>query len=70
MSFTTKKDEKIITTERQKNHELAECPVIVTSLWDFENIGVNFLSTHIKSLTGLSANFGVSSVERWRIKCW
>ena len=43
----------IFTTNRHKNHELDECPVIVTSLWDFENIGVNFLSTHIKSLTGL-----------------
>jgi len=42
-----------ITTERQKNHELAEYLVIVTSLWDFQTIRVNFLSTHIKSLTGL-----------------
>jgi hypothetical protein len=43
----------IFTTNRHKNHELDECPVIVTSLWDFETIGVNFLSTDIKSLTGL-----------------
>jgi hypothetical protein len=35
------------TTDRQKNHELAECLVIVASLWDFEGEGVNFLSTNI-----------------------
>jgi hypothetical protein len=48
------------TTDRQKNHGLAESLVIVTSRWDFETNRVSFISTHIKSpdesgqaLTGL-----------------
>jgi len=41
------------STDRRKNHGLAECLVIVTSRWDFGTIGVSFISTHIKSLTGL-----------------
>ncbi len=41
------------TTDRQKIHGLAECLVTVTSRWDFVTNGVSFISTHIKSLTGL-----------------
>jgi len=60
--LNTSRSIRSFTTDRQKIHGLAECLVIVTSRWDFVTNGVSFISTHIKSLTGLPAS--------WRIKCW